>query len=219
MSGSPLTGAERELQEHRGLDGHSIPWDLIAPRAPRAPRTEDRAVSSAPSDSHLQQHPNPWPRVREEPQRPPLALPCRWYATGEQNFPVITTTDVAEILAKDAAESTEADAAITAHVIAPTRLQRSYLYRREDSSQFSAAWRRRCGATCQWPFLTCSTRKYSRAQAPAQTSPAFWRRLRTAALRIGATLPPASRSPWRRQRRQARHRWKIFRRPWANAPL
>lgn len=31
----------------------------------------------------------------------------------------------AEILAKDAAESAEADASITAHVIAPKRLQRS----------------------------------------------------------------------------------------------
>ena len=127
MNGSPLTGAERELQEHRGLDGHSIPWDLIAPR------TEDRAVSPAPSDSHLQQH-GILGRVFARSATAALGVAMPMVPTGEQNYPVITTTDVAEILAKDAAESTEADAAITAHVIAPTRLQRSYLYRREDSS-------------------------------------------------------------------------------------
>ena len=36
MDGKPLTGAAKELQEHRGLSGHDLPWDLIAP-APRAP--------------------------------------------------------------------------------------------------------------------------------------------------------------------------------------
>ena len=57
MNGDLLVGPERELQEHRGLSGHNIPWDLIGPRP--VPRTEDRvdAVSAAPSDSHLQQHP------------------------------------------------------------------------------------------------------------------------------------------------------------------
>ena len=131
MNGSPLTGAEAELQEHRGLSGASLPWDLIAPRA--APRTEDRAVSPAPGDSHLQQHPI-LGRVFARSATMTLGVGMPMVATGEQNFPVITTTDSAEILAKDGAESTEADAAITAHVISPHRLQRSYLYRREDQA-------------------------------------------------------------------------------------
>ena len=38
------------------------------------------------------------------------------------------------ILAKDAAEGDAADAGITAHVIEPTRLQRSYVFRREDQA-------------------------------------------------------------------------------------
>ena len=54
--------------------------------------------------------------------------------TGEQNYPVVTTTDNAVILAKDAAEGDTADAGITAHTIEPKRLQRSYLYRREDQA-------------------------------------------------------------------------------------
>ena len=131
MSGSPLTGAEAELQEHRGLSGASIPWDLIAPRP--APRTEDRAVSPAPSDSHLQQHPI-LGRVFARSATMTLGVAMPMVATGEQNFPVITTTDTAVILAKDAAEGEEEDATITAHAISPHRLQRSYLYRREDQA-------------------------------------------------------------------------------------
>ena len=38
------------------------------------------------------------------------------------------------ILAKDASEADAADAGITAHVIEPTRLQRSYVFRREDQA-------------------------------------------------------------------------------------
>ena len=58
-------------------------------------------------------------------------------ATGEQNYPVVTTSDTAQILAKDAAETDAADATITAHTISPTRLQRSYVFRREDQAVLS----------------------------------------------------------------------------------
>ena len=133
MNGDPLTGAEKELQEHRGLSGHSIPWDLIGPRP--APRTEDRAdaVSAAPADSHLQQHPI-LARVFARSATATLGVAMPMVATGEQNFPVVTTADTAVILAKDAAEGDAADAGITAHTIEPKRLQRSYLFRREDQA-------------------------------------------------------------------------------------
>ena len=133
MNGDPLAGAEKELQEHRGLSGHHIPWDLIGARA--APRTEDRAdaVSAAPTDSHLQQHPI-LGRVFARSATATLGVAMPMVATGQQNFPVVTTTDKAAILAKDAAEGDAADAGITAHTISPTRLQRSYLFRREDQA-------------------------------------------------------------------------------------
>ena len=132
MNGDPLVGAEKELQEHRGLSGHNIPWDMVGPR--RA-RTEDRAdaVSSAPADSHLQQHPI-LGRVFARSATMTLGVGMPMVATGEQNYPVVTTNDAAVILAKDAAEGDTADAAITAHVIEPKRLQRSYLFRREDQA-------------------------------------------------------------------------------------
>ncbi len=134
MSDAPLAGAEKELQEHRGLSGHALPWDLIAPRA----RTEERvdAVSAAPSDSHLQQHPI-LARVFARSATATLGVAMPMVPVGEQNYPVITTTDKAVILAKDAAEGDTADAGITAHTIAPTRLQRSYLFRREDQAVLS----------------------------------------------------------------------------------
>ena len=133
MSGDPLVGAEKELQEHRGLSGHAIPWDMIGPRP--AARTEDRAdaVSAAPADSHLQQHPI-LGRVFARSATATLGVAMPMVATGEQNYPVVTTTDSAVILAKDAAEADSADAGITAHVIEPTRLQRSYVFRREDQA-------------------------------------------------------------------------------------
>ena len=133
MNGDPLVGAEKELQEHRGLSGHNIPWDMIGPRP--APRTEDRAdaVSSAPADSHLQQHPI-LSRVFARSATATLGVAMPQVPSGEQNYPVVTTTDSAVILAKDVAEGDAADAGITAHVIEPKRLQRSYLYRREDQA-------------------------------------------------------------------------------------
>ena len=133
MNGDSLTGAEKELQEHRGLSGHNIPWDLIGPRA--APRTEDRAdaVSTAPADSHLQQHPI-LARVFSRSATATLGVAMPMVGTGEQNYPVVTTSDKAVILAKDAAEGDTADAGITAHTIEPKRLQRSYLFRREDQA-------------------------------------------------------------------------------------
>ncbi len=135
MNGAPLTGAEAELQQHRGLSGHNVPWDLVAPRASVQPRTEDRvdAVSPAPADSHLQQHPI-LGRVFARSATATLGVAMPMVPTGEQNYPVVTTTDTAQILGKDAAEGDTADAGITAHVVEPVRLQRSYLYRREDQA-------------------------------------------------------------------------------------
>ena len=136
MNGDALTGAEKELQEHRGLTGHNIPWDMIGPRPTlRTLRTEDRAdaVSGAPSDSHLQQHPI-LARVFSRSATATLGVAMPMVGVGEQNYPVVTTSDSAVILAKDAAEGDTADAGITAKVIEPKRLQRSYLFRREDQA-------------------------------------------------------------------------------------
>ena len=131
MDGKPLAGAEKELQEHRGLGGNDIPWDMVAPRP--VARTEDRAdaVSAAPANSHLQQH-GIIGRVFARSATMTLGVAMPGVPIGQQNYPTVTTTDTASILAKDAAEGDTADAGISAHVVSPVRLQRSYLFRRED---------------------------------------------------------------------------------------
>lgn len=135
MVGKPLSGAEKELQEHRGLAGHDIPWDMIAPR-----RTEERteehradAVSAAPSNANITQD-SIIGRVFARSATATLGVQMPSVAVGAKDYPVITTSDTAAILAKDAAEGDTADAGITAHVLEPTRLQRSYLFRREDQA-------------------------------------------------------------------------------------
>ena len=103
-------------------------------------------------------------------------------ATGEQNYPVVTTNDAAVILAKDAAEGDSADAAITAHVIEPKRLQRSYVFRREDQAVLGGLEEALRADLSPWPSPTYSTRKSWRAMAPpARSSAASWRPPRTAA--------------------------------------
>ena len=94
MDGKPLTGAAKELQEHRGLSGHDLPWEMVAPRP--APRAEHRAdaVSPAPADSHLQQH-GIIGRVFARSATMTLGVQMPQVAVGEQNYPVITTTDTA----------------------------------------------------------------------------------------------------------------------------
>ena len=136
MDGKPLTGAAKELQEHRGLAGHDLPWDMIAPRPVERAEHRVDAVSSAPGDSHLQQH-GIIGRVFARSATATLGVQMPMVSVGEQNYPVITTTDTAAILAKDAAEGDSADAGITAHVIEPVRLQRSYVFRREDQAVLS----------------------------------------------------------------------------------
>ena len=189
MNGDLLTGAEKELQEHRNLSGHHLPWDMIAPRT----RTEERAdaVSAAPADSHLQQHPI-LGRVFARSATATLGVAMPMVPVGEQNYPVVTTSDTALILAKDAAEGDTADAGITAHTIGPKRLQRSYLFRREDQAPFSPGSRKRCGPTCRARSPTCSTTRYCGATArPGRSSAASSRPPPTAGWPTGPIPRPA----------------------------
>ena len=103
MNDGVLSGAEAELQSAAGLSGNALPWELIAPRLiePRA-ATEDRvdAVSAAPGDSHLMQHPI-LARVFSRTATMALGVPMPMVAIGEQNFPVISAGASAMILAED----------------------------------------------------------------------------------------------------------------------
>ena len=135
MSGEPLTGREAELQQHAGLSGNSIPWELIAPRERAQPATEDRvdSVSAAPAASHVMQHPI-LGRVFARAGVSHLGVAMPMVPVGEQNYPVISAGQSAKILAKDATHGDAGAATISAHKIAPRRIQSEYLFRREDQA-------------------------------------------------------------------------------------
>ncbi len=131
-----LPGAEAELQQATGLGGNQIPWELIAPR-----RVEGRAgienrvdaVSAAPSDSHLMQHPI-LGRVFSRSATMTLGVPMPMVPVGSQNYPVISAGSNASILAADGDLGDAGAATITAHTVGPRRLQVEYLFRREDQA-------------------------------------------------------------------------------------
>ena len=103
-------------------------------------------------------------------------------ATGEQNFPVVTTADSAVILAKDVAEGDAADAGITAYVIEPKRLQRSYLFRREDQAVLGGLEEAlRADLSMAVSDLARCGRCWRVTARPEHSSAASWRPPRTAA--------------------------------------
>ena len=135
MNERALTGAEAELQQAVGLSGHTIPWELLAPRHVDAGVAEHRvdAVSAAPSDSHLMQH-SIIGRVFARSATMALGVAMPSVPVGEQNFPVISAGSDASVLAKDASVGDAGAATLTAHTISPTRLQVEYIFRREDQA-------------------------------------------------------------------------------------
>ena len=135
MNERALSGAEAELQQAVGLSGHSIPWELLAPRHVEAGGAEHRvdAVSGAPSDTHLMQH-SIIGRVFARSATMALGVKMPAVPVGEQNFPVISAGSDASVLAKDATVGDAGAATLTAHTISPTRLQVEYIFRREDQA-------------------------------------------------------------------------------------
>ena len=135
MNDRPLAGAELELQQSVGLAGHTLPWELIAPRHADAKGTEHRvdSVTAAPGDAHLQQH-TILGRVFARSATMTLGVSMPSVPVGQQNFPVISAGSDASILAKDASVGDAGAATITAHSIGPRRIQVEYLFRREDAA-------------------------------------------------------------------------------------
>ena len=135
MNERALTGAEAELQQAVGLSGHTLPWELLAPRHLEAGTAEHRvdAVSAAPSDTHLMQH-SIIGRVFARSATVALGVAMPSVPVGQQNFPVISAGSDASVLAKDSSVGDAGAATLTAHTISPTRLQVEYVFRREDQA-------------------------------------------------------------------------------------
>ena len=128
-----LTGAERELAEHRGLStsGNWIPWDAMIPAAPPVELRAD-AVTPAPATGNPVNQSEIVQRVfaRGAVARLGVAMPS--VGVGVASYPLIGTGQSAAFVAPDGAKEAAAGA-IEPNTLGPVRLQARVQFRIEDS--------------------------------------------------------------------------------------
>lgn len=136
VNGRGLEGPELELQQHRGLSGAELPWELVAPRAADVRGVEHRvdAVTAAPTTTQDNQR-TPLGRVFARSATATLGVEMPSVPVGDVNVPVLTGTQAASILAKDADIGDAAAGTLTAVSFSPKRIQFEYLMRREDRAR------------------------------------------------------------------------------------
>ena len=129
-----LTGAEKELAEHRGLTtaGNVLPWDALLP--PPAPPTELRAdaVSPAPASGNPVNQAEIIQRVFARSAVARLGVFMPSVGVGQASYPVLSTGQSAAFVAPDGAKEAAAGA-ITPNALAGVRLQARVQFRIEDT--------------------------------------------------------------------------------------
>ena len=135
--GEQLSGAERELAEHRGLatSGNVIPWDaLLVPPRPGHGAAELRAdvVTPAPASGNPVNQAAILQRVfaRSAVRRLGVAMPS--VGVGVASYPVITAGQSAAFVAADGAKEAAAGT-VTPKTLQPKRLQARAVFRIEDA--------------------------------------------------------------------------------------
>lgn len=132
--GEQLTGAERELAEHRGLTtaGNVLPWDaLLAPPSPPAELRAD-AVTPAPASGNPVNQSEIIQRVFARTAVRRLGVMMPMVGVGQASYPVIGTGQAAAFAAADGAVEAAAGV-ITPNALGPVRLQARVQFRIEDS--------------------------------------------------------------------------------------
>ena len=127
-----LTGAERELAEHRGLTiaGNHVPWDaLLGPAPPTELRAD--AVSPAPGSGNPVNQAAIIQRVFARSAVARLGVFMPSVAVGQASYPVLSTGQSAAFVAKDGTKEAAAGA-ITPNALAGVRLQARVQFRIED---------------------------------------------------------------------------------------
>ena len=130
ISHKPLIGATGELQTHLGLDLNQIPLAMLQ----RQP-LETRAVTPAPSDVNVDQGPILM-YVFPDSAAAFLDVAMPTVGVGEALYPIMTNAVVVGTPAENA-EQGETTGAFSTETLAPSRLQASYYYSREDRARFS----------------------------------------------------------------------------------
>ena len=131
--GEQLSGAERELTEHRGLtvSGHVVPWDAFLP--PPGPPAELRAdvVTPAPASGNPTNPTEIIGRVFARTAARRLGVMMPSVPIGQASYPVLTTGQTAEFVDPDAAKEAAAGS-FTPNVLTGVRLQARVQFRIED---------------------------------------------------------------------------------------
>ena len=133
---SALDGAERELNEVRGLAtaGNVLPWDaLLDPRA-ASPDRELRAdaVTPSPASGNPVSQTAIIQRVFARSGLHRLGVPMPSVPVGTASYPVITSGQSAQFVAKDGSKEAAAGV-IGANTLEPVRLQARVTFRVEDT--------------------------------------------------------------------------------------
>ena len=128
-----LSGAERELAEHRGLStaGNVIPWDSLMPAAPSVELRAD-AVTPSPGSGNPTNQAEILQRVFARGAVARLGVSMPSVGVGQASYPIIGTGQTAAFVAKDA-EKDAAAGAIEPNALGPVRLQSRVQFRVEDS--------------------------------------------------------------------------------------
>ena len=130
---TPLTGAEAELNEHRGLStqGNVLPWDALLPAADAGVEVRADVVTPAPATGNPVNQQQIIQRVfaRAGVRRLGVMMPS--VPVGTASYPVITGGQTPEFVDKDAAKEAAAGS-IGANLLAPKRLQSRFQVRIED---------------------------------------------------------------------------------------
>ncbi len=130
--GTAVEGAERELNEHRGLARHSVvPWDALLPTTTPAEVRADVHTPGVSTGTPVTQHPI-LPRVFAMSGVSRLGVSMPMVGVGTASFPVVTSGQTPEFVAAGAAKEA-AGGTIAGNVLQPQRLQARFTFRVEDT--------------------------------------------------------------------------------------
>ena len=125
-------GAEAELQSHLRMPSNVIPLDLL--RAP-AGEVEARAVTPTPASGAAMQE-QPIPPVFAMGAGAFLGIDRPTVAYGSAVYPVLTTRPTVGGPHADSSDVADTTGGFDAILLAPQRLQASFIYRRSDAAGF-----------------------------------------------------------------------------------
>ena len=125
LSGSPVDGETRELQEHFGLDRNAVPLDLL-----REVRAVTPGIDANTSVAETLQP------VFASGAASFLEIPMPRVPVGARNYPVLTTRPTVGGPHSDSTSVAETTGAFEANELKPERVQASFFYKRTDAARF-----------------------------------------------------------------------------------